>query len=222
MRFAFVVFLLAAATSDGIRVTGYSDAEAECAACDIIAHAAQALLKQNARKLAVSEVARLEAVEQLCKRVDYAYPKNYAGKDGKQILGFVRVDGGILQKNQDEKKVKAFEEATHASELPEAIVRGKEPNLALRDHCHALIEEYDEDLSGLLKTSTAQTLRSDFCVRTARKCSQNGLRAIDEARKGQEPEMPSGMRPEDWPEYRRKMYNKRGKLKKNGLPKAEL
>ena len=59
-----LLLLCFAARASSIHVAGFKDFEANCAACDVIAHAAQAQLKENPKKLASDPIARGEAEQE--------------------------------------------------------------------------------------------------------------------------------------------------------------
>jgi hypothetical protein len=217
-----LLLLCFAARASSIHVAGFKDFEANCAACDVIAHAAQAQLKENPKKLASDPIARVEALEELCARVQFAYPKIhntkvkvYEKKLDKKVLAFTRIEPE-KHKDKNESKVERYEQAKHATEMPETIVRGKEKNVELVDHCNKVMEEHDEAMDDLWKAGDASKLRAGFCVSAVKACTKGQLEEIDNARRPPEPEMPVGMRPEDWPKYKNKMYDKKGRMKMAG------
>ena len=159
---------------------------------------------------------RVELLEKLCDSVQYAYPMRHSLKDPQRTVYRYEVEAaGKVSAGQDKDKVAAKEAAKHVSELPTHIVRGTEKNHELFEHCQRLLGDYDDYLADLMKSAPREALSGKFCVETAKSCSRTQLADIEKAGRPPEPEMPVGMRPEDWPHYKKMMYND------DGTPKEE-
>lgn len=218
MRVVSVLLVSSAASTLGLELAGFSQYVAECAACEAVAREAQEAMVKDARTgiLKRDATVRLELLEKLCTNLEHAYPKKSSLKGGMESLRFVKLEPDKVD-DPDEAKVKALETAKHAGDLPEKIVRGKEKNVELRVHCERLLEDHDEALSELIRRGGADTVRTDFCVHTASQCTKVLIDRIDESEKPFEPEMPVGMRPEDWPMYKKQMYNEDGSMRTTPL-----
>jgi hypothetical protein len=221
MRFcALLALLLPGATA--LQVIGFEQRESECAACEIIARVAgDEITKDWPGKLKRDPVARVELLERLCKEVDYAYPRHFSLEEpARKVLRFDALEAGKVN-DPNETKVAALENAKHASDLPEKIVRGKERNDELREHCNRVLEEFDDDLAELIKTTEPSGLPKKFCTSTVKVCTAKQLDDIADAIKPPKPKKPEGMLDEDWEKYKDDIFDENGNFREQAPPKKK-
>ena len=225
MRSRLLLAIIPCATA--LDAIGFGRRDTDCAGCEIVARSARDATALNPAKLRKDGPARLEIIEELCRSLDYVYPRS-VDVDARKVLRFDPLDSDEVP-DPNKTKIAALESAKHVADLPEKIVRGTEPNIALREHCQELLEEHDDALSEAIRVAAAYSdeafsdeadaVFSSFCMRTAKACSAKQLADIDEASKPQV-KMPEGMRKEDWTPamketMRRQMTQMNDNLEKN-------
>ena len=139
MRTAVGALLMLGCGAVAYELDGFSSSVVECAACEVMGAIVQEAMEKDAvaKLLRRDAATRLELIEALCAKLDFAYPRKQTVKGGRELVRFVPLAAGKAD-DPDEAKVKAVESAKHIGELPDKIVRGKEKNQRLRSHCEGL------------------------------------------------------------------------------------